>query len=68
MSTALRVGDKIKGDYGVEGEIKSISADGMSATVQLVAVNSWSVLVATPVSRLTRITAYSNRQMACATS
>ena len=62
MTTPLRVGDKIKGDYGVEGEIKSISTDDASATVQLVAASSWSVLIATPISHLTRIEAYSNGQ------
>ena len=62
MSTALRVGDKAKGDYGAEGEIKSINTDGASATVQLVATSSWSVLIAMPVSHLTWIAAYSNGQ------
>lgn len=60
MYATLRVGDKVRGDYGAEGELKSISNDGLSATVQLVATISWSVLVATPISHLTKIAHYSN--------
>ena len=59
MSATLSVGDKIQGDYGAEGQIKRISADGLSATIQLVSASSWPVLMLVPVSHLKRIESYS---------
>ena len=55
MTVTLSVGDKIKGDYGAEGRIKGISADGLSATIELTTARSSPVLMLMPVSHLTRI-------------
>lgn len=61
MQMQLKVGDKIRGDYGLEGEIIRISSDGYAADVKLPTSGAWHIVVSTCLAHLDRIESYTKK-------
>lgn len=61
MPTQPTCGDKIRGDYGVEGEIIRISGDGLHADVQLALEGDWRIVVSATLAHLERIDSYTDK-------
>lgn len=61
MPTQLKCGDKIRGDYGVKGEIIRITRDGLHADVRLALEGDWQIVVSASLSHLERIDSYTDK-------
>ena len=57
----LKLGDKIKSDRGLEGEIVRVSEDGRSVMVQLPGNGHEDAIVSLPLARIMWIAAYTTK-------